>query len=295
MFHCIDDEPIWEDNYKVLTRQQLNIPCLHMMGYANHQSTAEPLPSHYHNNMEFVVMLNGRQQYNVNDRQYNLYGGNIFMTFPYEPHGNNDKHQEIGEYIWFQFDLSTSENFLSLTSPYSEYLFRQLSNYKHRTKNANKKDLDLLRRSFPLLCSTTLLDKLKGYSYFLTFIMNNLCTDEDSLQNESYSPDIQKALDYIHSNLTNNFSLENVAEHCGLSLSRLKNKFKNQVGITPHAYATSLKIDTAKVLLKNPELSITDVALQLNFSSSHHFASVFKKYTGYTPSYFRENRCPDIY
>ena len=72
-----------------------------------------------------------------------------------------------------------------------------------------------------------------------------------------------------------------------LSTVITREAFKEQMGITPHAYITNLKIDTAKILLKNPENSVTDVAMQLNFSSGNHFSAVFKRYTGRTPSQYR--------
>lgn len=70
---------------------------------------------------------------------------------------------------------------------------------------------------------------------------------------------------------------------------------KEQLGITPHSYILALKIDSAKIYLKSTRKSITEVAYLLNFSSSNHFASVFKKYTGYTPTYFRNHRFSNIY
>ncbi|WP_082202926.1 MULTISPECIES: AraC family transcriptional regulator [Clostridia] len=46
---------------------------------------------------------------------------------------------------------------------------------------------------------------------------------------------------------------------------------------------------------EGPKNTVTDVAYQLNFSSSNHFSSVFRKYTGCTPTYFRRHRFSNIY
>ena len=110
-----------------------------------------------------------------------------------------------------------------------------------------------------------------------------------------YSADIQEAINYIHIHLMEDLSIDMLAENCGLSSSRFKTKFKEELGITPHSYIISLKIDTAKILLKDPKNTVTDVAYQLNFSSSNHFSSVFRKYTGCTPTYFRRHRFSNIY
>ncbi|MBS6196197.1 MAG: helix-turn-helix transcriptional regulator [Clostridiales bacterium] len=294
-FHIPDDCPKWLDHYKLLTRKQLNIPALHMMGHADFNNASDKLDNHYHCNMEFVVVLNGKQQYVVNDKHYMLYGGDIFMTYPYEHHGNGNLPQDICEFIWFQFDLSSSKNFLGLSSPHSEYLFRQLLNYQQRIKKADSQDLAILHKAFHHLSSENPQKQILGYSYFLQFVMKNLCSKDTILTKDIYSSDIQEAMSYVHSHLLDDLNIDAIAEHCGLSPSRFKAKFRKELGITPHAYIVSLKIDTAKILLKDPQNSVTDVAFQLNFSSSNHFASVFKKHTGYTPTDFRQQRLANIY
>lgn len=295
MLHIPDDIPRWSDEYKLLTKKQLNIPALHMMGHANFHSTFAKLETHYHCNMEFVVIIKGKQRYVVNEKYYMLYGGDIFMTYPYEHHGNGDLPQETCEFIWFQLDLSSPESFLGLTSPYSEYLFRQMLNYHNRTKRVSARDLTLLQQAFKYLASDLPREHIHGYSCLLHFFMNAICTSDVPDSALFYSPDIQEAISYIHTHVIENPGVEQIASFCGLSSSRFKAKFKEELGITPHAYITALKIDTAKILLKDPQNSITDVAYQLNFTSSNHFSSVFKKQTGYTPSEFRNQRLSSIY
>lgn len=295
MLHLTDDKPVWLDDYKVITREQLNIPGLHMIGYAHFQTANAVLNTHFHTNMEFVAVMNGKQQYEVGGKRYMLYGNEIFVTYPYEQHGSGGISQDICEFVWFQIDLSSSKNFLGLAPPHSEYLFRQMLNYHHRTKKASGKEMALLHKAFCLFASKELSQQTLGYSYFLQFILENICTPDIELKKDLYSDDIQNAITFIHENLLRDLDIESIAEQCGLSPSRFKAKFKEQLGITPHAYINSLKIDSAKIYLKDMERSVTDVAYLLNFSSSNHFASLFKKYTGYTPSEFRKQRFSNIY
>ena len=295
LLHIPDDTPHWSDEYKLLTQKQLNIPALHMIGHADFHTTFEKLDTHYHCHMEFVVIINGKQRYVVNDKYYMLYGGDVFMTYPYENHGNGDLPQDICEFIWFQLDLSSPRNFLGLSSPYSDYLFRQMLNYHCRTRRVSKRDLSLLQEAFKYLSSDAPREHLHGYSCFLHFFMNAICTSDHPSSASSYSSDIQEAISYIHTHVLENPSIEQIASFCSLSPSRFKAKFKEELGITPHSYITALKIDTAKILLKDPANSVTDVAYQLNFTSSNHFASVFKKQTLYTPSDFRKLRFSIIY
>lgn len=287
MIHIKDDVPAWRDNYKLMTREQLNIPGLHMMGHAHFKEAYEKLDTHYHTNVEFVVVVKGRQQYVVDDKRYIVYGNEMFVSFPYEPHGNGNDIQDICEFIWFQIDTSCSDNFLGLTSPRSEYLLQQIRQYHTRMQKVNAGDVSLLQKAFYSFHSKNISQQMLGYSYFLEFVLKNICVQKIRPQKEDSTDDIENAISYIHKNLFSDVSIETIAEQCGLSPSRFKAKFKEQMGITPHYYINSLKIDSAKIYLKDDRRTITEIAYLLNFSSSNHFAAVFKKYTGCTPSEFR--------
>lgn len=295
MKHVMDDVSIWNNNYKVMTREQLKIPGLHMIGHAHFQEAYDRLDTHFHTNLEFVVVVKGRQHYTVGDEKFLLYGNEMFVTYPYEQHGNGDSAQEICEFIWFQIDLSVTENFLGLASGRSEYLHQQFSNYKSRTKKVTISDVSRLQKAFYLLASEEQARQNLGYSIFLEFVMKYICELEHKNKKDEYSEDIEKAISYIHENLFQELGINKIAENCGLSASRFKAKFTEQVGVTPHSYIMELKIDSAKIYLKDAGFSITDIAYLMNFSSSNHFAAVFKKYTGCTPTEFRSQKFPDMY
>jgi len=268
-----------------------------MMGYADFHMASTSLPLHYHHNQEFVVIIKGNQQYTVNDRRYILYGGDIFSTYPEELHSNKGNPQDICEFVWFQIDLSKKENFLGLPEEMGSFLYSQLVNYKRRITKASTKDLLMLKRSFFNFSYGDISHKVLAYTGFIQFLINNICISKSApMQAEDlYSPDISEAISYIQANLTNDLSVSDIARKCSLSESRLKAKFKSEVGVTPLNYINCLKIDTAKILLKSSDASITDIAFQLGFSSSNYFSSVFRKYTTYTPKEFRKKRLVDIY
>lgn len=290
MIYLADDEPKWTDSYKVITEKQLNIPGLHMIGQAHFQEAYAKLDTHFHATMEFVVIMKGRQQYIVEGKHFMLYGNEMFVTYPFEQHGNGEDAQDRCDFIWFQIDLSSPHNFLGLTSPRSEYVYHQISNYQSRTKKINSRDLPMLQQAFTLLGTNALSQQTLGYSYFIQFVLNNISASGYEEKEETYDSDMEIAVSYIHRNLLKDIDIECIAKQCGLSSSRFKAKFKEQIGITPHSYINALKIDTAKVLLKDPKNTITEIAYTLNFSSSNHFASIFKKYTGVAPSEYRNQQ-----
>jgi len=74
----------------------------------------------------------------------------------------------------------------------------------------------------------------------------------------------------------------------GYSISRFKTKFKREVGFAPAEYISIQKVEASKNLLESSEVSITELAYGLGFSSSNYFASVFKKIMGCTPREYRK-------
>lgn len=66
--------------------------------------------------------------------------------------------------------------------------------------------------------------------------------------------------------------------------------FSETEGITIEKYFIAQKIEKVKGLLVYDELSLSEIAFQLNYSSTAHLSNQFKKFTGYTPSIFKKEK-----
>lgn len=64
-------------------------------------------------------------------------------------------------------------------------------------------------------------------------------------------------------------------------------RFKSETGLTPADYFMRMKLTEARRRMSAANMSISQVAFDLGFSSSQHFSSVFKKYIGVSPGAFR--------
>jgi AraC family transcriptional regulator len=65
--------------------------------------------------------------------------------------------------------------------------------------------------------------------------------------------------------------------------------FKQSFGLPPHQYQAVRRIEQARVLLANPERSVTHIGLALGFSQTSSFTTAFRKATGLTPSAYRRS------
>ena len=81
-------------------------------------------------------------------------------------------------------------------------------------------------------------------------------------------------------------SLEDLSQSLGISRYAIIRLFKNNFGLTPHAYQLNLKINIARKRLKSGE-AIIQVAHDLGFTDQSHFHHMFKSHTGITPKQFQ--------
>ncbi|NOU87986.1 helix-turn-helix domain-containing protein [Paenibacillus sp. LMG 31460] len=93
---------------------------------------------------------------------------------------------------------------------------------------------------------------------------------------------------YFSNHLSEPISLEDMANRASLSISRFSFMFKQRYGISPHQYLINMRVNHAKELLANTELSLESIALYCGFADLHHFSKMFKKRTGSTPGEHRK-------
>jgi AraC-like DNA-binding protein len=93
--------------------------------------------------------------------------------------------------------------------------------------------------------------------------------------------------EYIQSNLSENISLEVLAELAGLSIHHFARAFKQTVGMPPHCYVLQRRIEHAQHMLRNTELPLSEIALSAGFSDQSHLARHFRRMTGVSPSLAR--------
>jgi YesN/AraC family two-component response regulator len=79
-----------------------------------------------------------------------------------------------------------------------------------------------------------------------------------------------------------------ITKHLHYDYSYLSDLFSSIEGITIEQYLIVQRIEKVKEFLVYDQLSLTEIAFELGFSSVHHLSSQFKKVTGLTPSHFKK-------
>lgn len=122
---------------------------------------------------------------------------------------------------------------------------------------------------------------LEDYIHHLLLELQEVQMDEATLI-------VKKAMSYVEKNYSEKITLEDVANHIGLSRYYFSNLFKkvNQIGFTN--YLNEVRIEHAKKLIFDPKLSIVEVANLVGFQDQSYFSKIFKKCTGKTVTEYRE-------
>jgi len=102
------------------------------------------------------------------------------------------------------------------------------------------------------------------------------------------SSTLKPAIDYIYKNKSENITVENMAKVCHISQSYFSRLFSKEMGDSFSNYISKLKINWAKELLEESDMSVSQVSDELGFNEPGYFIKIFKKHEGVTPSVYRK-------
>ncbi|WP_270167297.1 response regulator transcription factor [Paenibacillus sp. SYP-B4298] len=115
-------------------------------------------------------------------------------------------------------------------------------------------------------------------------LYGRLASYENGRPNDRY---LQAAIDYINCHIERNFSLKDIADHLYISESYLSKLFKSKTSYTFLEYCTHHRLKKAADLLTDPAIKVYEVAERVGYPDSRYFSTLFKKWTGLTPTEFR--------
>lgn len=94
----------------------------------------------------------------------------------------------------------------------------------------------------------------------------------------------------LEDHFNEDISLEDLARKLNISYVWFRTYFKKHTGFSPYEYLTNIRVNHARILLKNSSYSIKEIADLTGFHSQHQFTKTFRNRTGLTPSGFRKSQ-----
>ncbi|MDF2801214.1 MAG: DNA-binding protein AraC-type [Anaerocolumna sp.] len=232
----------------------------------------------------FQYTLDGEGRYETPSESYVLSKGTAFLiTFPedshyYLPLVKDPKHHWTYFYIHF-------------SGPAAEPFYKRIRELKGPAFSVELNSSPILNffALYDSLKTGNQLAKYKGSEWLYSFLIS-LLGHLESPPNQRLNPHVTASLDWMQTHYASPLNLETMSLELGVTLSHLSREFHKELGITPIAYLTRIRLEHAMQLLLNTDASIQKIADDCGFSSSNYFTKVYKKVLHITPAQYRKQR-----
>ena len=260
------DDHCRSESWVVKFTRKCKIASEMFISYGNFQCLE--LVPHKNRGLELTYVEEGLMEWMVEGHPENVGAGSVFFTLPWQAHGS-PYEREPKNTIWhllfsLREDYSTTPTLRNLLKS----LIRELQSQRDFR---NFMAISLLRAA-------------------LVELKRIVAGEVANLEMESQSHSlVQELISELSSQCDKDWSLELMAEKCGVRRSQLCKIFQQLTGTTPNKYLFRVRIENAKTLLLSSDLKVTDIAFECGYSSSQYFANSFKRAVGMMPSEYRRS------
>ena len=247
---------------------------------------------HTHTYCEIFYLKSGTCTYTVNQGQWHLEAGDLFIVAAGDPHSTRYEGKTSCERI-IVFCKSDVLAGMMRGDPTEvqqalERSCKVILNAETRTMVEALLDQMLLENDLPRKYSEQVLE-LESLHLVLLLLRNGIFSHETMSPKEGYSADIERALKYIALNYQQPLTLEEVAGYCNLSPTYFSRKFRLITGQTFKEHVNYIRLRQATQMLLMTDNSITKIAMLCGFGSSNYFKDLFRASTGRSPREYRKH------
>ncbi|MBI4976749.1 MAG: helix-turn-helix transcriptional regulator [Spirochaetes bacterium] len=261
---------------------------IHLVRVENHKAS-DAVPAHRNNGSEIELhyIAEGSQRYTVGGRHYSLNAGDILTVRPNETHhGGLFEEKRTGYYLFIDIK-SHRGDFLGYSVP-AERLRKAVAAFPRlfSAPRSAQRDFDRILDVYENRTLLPAFRKLKLQTLFMDLLLS-LAENARSSRKKSGTPHIIAAQHFIEAHIREPLTVKDIARHAKLSVSVLGHRFKHETGVSPKDYLLRRRVEAAMYLLRDGPMNVTDIAYELHFSSSQHFATTFKALCNRTPMQYR--------
>lgn len=258
-----------------------------LIHYETSHYTSSDYGIHYHDHYELYYFIEGDADYIVEGKEYHLTPHSLLLLSPYSFHGVrvNSSAPYTRCYIYFSPEIFPPEQLDLLLSAFpenkknspQEVFYEHTENYQLLTYlehlAASQQQPEELRTQYFDIYASALLAQINLMSQAL----------HPSPVTNKAPKNIRGVLKYINEHLTENITLDELAQRFYISKHYLNRAFKKATGTTVIDYLIYKRIIRARQLMHNG-LNATDACMQSGFSDYSVFYRAYKKTFGCSPS-----------
>lgn len=235
-------------------------------------------PPHIHSDIEMVYIKNGTTRAFCNGEEYLLKAGDIFMTFPNQVHYYSDCSEDCRSLLLIMnpsLVFGYTDTLMERTPTSAVYTPTENDQYLYEIiEMTHKESLVNPDKNVIVALATAIIGKLlKGYTFQDINSPNAL---------------IARILKYCSANFREEITIREIARELNISESHISHTFKNKLRVSFCDYINSMRLIEAARLLKDKNLTITQISNSCGFGTIRTFNRVFHKHFGVTPSEYRQ-------
>lgn len=273
-------------SYKYESYKDINFPV-----YSSLQRGRGALVTpHFHKAAELVRIVNGEGTYCINAQTFLCRKGDIIFNPPYSIHSftSEDEETEI-EGVIFEFTMiPSSETGVSPEKLLSPDVVNQ---FVINGKDPVFPELDMCfseaRRVYSRDDPTYKLEMLAALFKCTALLIKHYAPGGEKLR--SYDR-LQPVMEYIQKNYRHSITVSDLSRLLNVCDDHLIRIFKAVTNKTPVSYITDIRLEESMRLLIKTDLSVTEIAGMVGFSSAGYMAHLFKSRLHTTPLGYRKNR-----
>ena len=266
--------------------------------FVDHHHERYVMVPHWHKEFEIGRILEGSLDITIDGRYYHGERGDIFCINSGSLH-SAQPHDCVYEDLVFDLQFLLHER-----SCANGFLYALLYSQKKVSPFLPAADTnDTLQHMVEqlMVAMKNRLDEgnellVTGFAYIiLGFIeKDKLLLEPYTAEHNSRLSKIKLALSYIHKKFKQEITLQDLADLLEVQKPSVVRIFKEMIGRTPLDYINAYRILIAREMLKNQNVSITQVAVDLGFADLSYFTKVFKRYSGITPREYLKQQQPSL-
>jgi len=265
-------------------------------------------PRHHHHLFELLYCWDGEVTQSSEDQQVTMKAGELILLKPGVKHHTFNHSTSYYSFFNVHFNIDDRELRELLTKNsfelFSKERVEQSRLLKYIQEIESLLQIELQRPSGINRTEQQLIMHLSGVNKLLfqnqllmiinevAMLLNKQLLAEDEQQTATMTSRLQVDIAHemeamLQENIFSKGAVAHIAKTQSLSRSQCYKIFMQVYGMSPRQYLTQLKLNRAKHLLLESEMSIEDIAQQLGFSSLSHFSRQFKRWTGVSPMQYR--------
>ncbi|MDI9540418.1 MAG: helix-turn-helix domain-containing protein [Bacillota bacterium] len=234
-------------------------------------------PGETHYLYEFTYVDNGTLEVTVNDKKYTVNSNQCLFYGPGQSHSQRVYGNESCSYLTVIFEASGIEEDKLLNRVFS--VTREIKTIiDDFVRNSNESNL--YSKDLQIVSLNTILLKILQH--------NTLDFHHKEINipvNQNYQNNfLEEIIAYIHNNIYKPLTVADICHEFSISRTYLQRIFNETLHVTPKKYIIETKLAKSKILIKNGNHSLSEIADKLGYSSIHYFSRIFTSNFGITPS-----------